>query len=106
MGVIAADVLTGIRAQFQPGPGITFLDSATYGLPPQATVDALQQATLAWQAGTADWIADWDEPSDDAPRAFASLIGAPADTIATIPARPCSECWATTDSSVGRVTWW
>ena len=38
MGVIAADVLTGIRAQFQPGPGITFLDSATYGLPPQATV--------------------------------------------------------------------
>lgn len=90
MGVIAADALAatfaGIRAQFQPGAGITFLDSATYGLPPQATVDALQQATLAWQAGTADWIADWDEPSDDAPRAFASLIGAPADTIATIPA--------------------
>ena len=78
--------LSAIRAQFRPGPGITYLDSATYGLPPQATVGALQQATLAWQAGTADWIADWDEPSDDAPRAFASLIGAPADTIATIPA--------------------
>ena len=32
MGVIAADFLTGIRAQFQPGPGITFLDSANYAV--------------------------------------------------------------------------
>jgi len=84
--VIAADALAGIRAQFKPGEGVTYLDSATYGLPPLATVAALQRATLAWQAGTGDWIADWDEPSDQAPVAFASLIGAPADTIATIPA--------------------
>lgn len=84
--MIAADALAGIRAQFKPGEGVTYLDSATYGLPPQETVAALQRATLAWQAGTADWIADWDEPSDQAPIAFASLIGAPADTIATIPA--------------------
>ena len=93
MGVIAAksllgatEALAGIRAQFQPGEGITYLDTATYGLPPQATVEALQRAILAWQAGTGDWMNDWDEPSDSAPRDFAALIGAPADTIATIPA--------------------
>jgi selenocysteine lyase/cysteine desulfurase len=81
-----ADVLAGMRGQFQPGEGITYLDTATYGLPPRATVEALQRALLAWQAGTGDWISDWDEPTDRAPRDFASLIGAPADTIATIPA--------------------
>ena len=35
-----------IRAQFRPGPGITYLDTATYGLPAQATVDAIHQAEL------------------------------------------------------------
>lgn len=86
MGVIAADALADIRSQFQPGQGITYLDTATYGLPPRATVETMQRAILAWQAGTGDWLSDWDEPSDEAPRAFASLIGAPANTIATIPA--------------------
>ena len=85
-GAAVADALAPLRAQFQPGEGITYLDTATYGLPPRATVEALQRALLAWQAGTGDWITDWDEPTDSAPRDFASLIGAPADTIATIPA--------------------
>ncbi len=86
MGLTAQDQLAAIRAQFRPGDGITYLDTATYGLPPQATVDALDRATALWQAGTADWIADWDLPSNSAPHDFASLIGAPADTIAAIPA--------------------
>jgi selenocysteine lyase/cysteine desulfurase len=86
MGLIAADPLAGIRTQFRPGDGITYLDTATYGLPPLATVDALENALRAWQSGTGDWINDWDEPTDEAPRNFAALIGAPADTIATIPA--------------------
>jgi selenocysteine lyase/cysteine desulfurase len=86
MGLITTDPLAGIRSQFRPGEGITYLDTATYGLPPLATVQALEAAIRAWQAGTGDWIRDWDEPTDQAPRDFASLIGAPADTIATIPA--------------------
>jgi selenocysteine lyase/cysteine desulfurase len=88
MGVSPATTadLAAIRAQFHPAPGITYLDSATYGLPPQATVDALDRATRDWQAGTADWMTDWDAPSDQAPRDFARLIGAPEETIATIPA--------------------
>jgi selenocysteine lyase/cysteine desulfurase len=86
MGLIAADPLAGIREQFRPGEGVTYLDTATYGLPPLATVEALEAALRAWQAGTGDWVNDWDEPTDQAPRDFATLIGAPADTIATIPA--------------------
>ena len=85
-GSVADADLAAIRDQFQPAAGITYLDTATYGLPPQATVNALQEATLAWQAGTGNWQSDWDLPTDQAPRDFASLIGAPADTIATIPA--------------------
>ena len=76
-----------IRAQFHPAPGITYLDSATYGLPPQATVDALDQATRGrGRRAPATGSTDWDEPTDQAPRDFARLIGAPEDTIATIPA--------------------
>jgi selenocysteine lyase/cysteine desulfurase len=86
MGLIAADPLAAIRSQFHPAEGIIYLDTATYGLPPVATVEALETALRAWQAGTGEWIRDWDEPSDQAPRDFASLIGAPSDTIATIPA--------------------
>ncbi len=86
MGLIATDPLAGIRTQFRPAEGVTYLDTATYGLPPQATVDALETALRAWQAGTGDWISDWDAPTDQAPRDFATLIGAPPDTIATIPA--------------------
>jgi selenocysteine lyase/cysteine desulfurase len=88
MGVSPATTadLAAIRAQFHPADGTTYLDSATYGLPPQATVDALDEATRKWQAGTGDWVTDWDAPTDQAPRDFARLIGATEDTIATIPA--------------------
>ena len=86
MGVIAADPLAAIRTQFRPGEGITYLDTATYGLPPLATVEALEAAIRAWQAGTGNWIDDWDAPTDRALHDFATLIGAPPDTIAAIPA--------------------
>ncbi|MDG7041481.1 MAG: hypothetical protein JRN22_00305, partial [Nitrososphaerota archaeon] len=65
--------LAEIRAQFSPAPGIAYLDSATYGLPPGATVEAIQRALAAWSAGTGDWIEDWDRPSDACRGDFASL---------------------------------
>lgn len=86
MGVTLADTLAGVRGQFEPAEGSTYLDTATYGLPPRATVDVLADALRAWQAGTADWISDWDQPSDAAPRHFTRLIGAAPGTIATLPA--------------------
>ena len=50
------DALGEIRALFEPAPGTIYLDAATYGLPPRATVAAMHQAIDEWQAGSADWV--------------------------------------------------
>ena len=87
MGLAASSTdLGAIRALFDPGAGIAYLDTATYGLPPRPTVAALERALRAWQAGTGDWIEDWDRPTDRVREDFASLIGADAAEVSTIPA--------------------
>ena len=63
-----------------------YLDTATYGLPPRPTVDALHRFLAAWSAGTGDWMADWDQPSDRCRTAFAGLIGVRPGDVACIPA--------------------
>ncbi len=80
------DLQAAIRARFSPAPGLTYLDAATYGLPPDSTVRAMADALEGWRTGTARWIDDWDRPSDAARGHFAELIGANADDIALIPA--------------------
>ncbi len=75
-----------IRALFTPAPGIAYLDSATYGLPPEPTVRAIRGALEAWQAGTADWIVDWDRPAEAARSSFANLIGAATEAVSLMPA--------------------
>jgi hypothetical protein len=85
--VAAAPVdLASIRALFKSAPGTIYLDTATYGLPPQPTVDALNEAIAAWQAGSASWRVDWDEPADECRASFASLVGAKESEVARIPA--------------------
>jgi selenocysteine lyase/cysteine desulfurase len=74
-----------VRAMFAPAAGLTYLDAATYGLPPTPAVEAMERALRGWRAGTARWIEDWDRPSDAARADFASLIGATAADIALIP---------------------
>ncbi len=73
------------RALFHPAPRSIYLDTATYGLPPDPTVAAMGEAIAAWQAGTAHWKDDWDEPLEVTSALFADLIGAPHGTIARIP---------------------
>jgi selenocysteine lyase/cysteine desulfurase len=75
-----------IRQLFSPMPGVAYLDSATYGLPPAPTVAAMRAALEAWQAGTADWIADWDRPAEAARASFAALVGTTAERVALLPA--------------------
>jgi selenocysteine lyase/cysteine desulfurase len=75
-----------IRSYFSPAAGTTYLDTATYGLPPRPTVEALERAVRAWQAGTADWLEDWDRPSDSCRVDFAALIGADPSEISAVPA--------------------
>ena len=70
---------------FAPAPGITYLDAATYGLPPTATVEAMERALAGWRSGTARWVDDWDRPAEAARGLFAELIGASAADIALIP---------------------
>src|SRR5438132_5383719 len=82
----APDPLVEIRSLFSPAPGLVYLDTATYGLPPRPTIDALHRFLAAWSAGTGDWMADWDQPSDRCRTAFAGLIGVRPGDVACIPA--------------------
>jgi selenocysteine lyase/cysteine desulfurase len=80
------DSLADVRALFDPAPNTIYLDSATYGLPPRPTVEAMHAAIEHWRAGSASWVRDWDQCGEDCRTHFASLIGAPTETIALIPA--------------------
>lgn len=71
---------------FAPTDGLSYLDSATYGLPPIPTVDALSGALSAWQAGSAYWIDDWDVAADRARASFAGLVGLPPGDVSLAPA--------------------
>lgn len=74
-----------VRALFHPEPDTTYLDAATYGLPPLPTVRALEAATRDWQAGRANWREDWDRQGDVCRALFAQLIGAATEEIALVP---------------------
>lgn len=75
-----------IRALFAPEPGSTYLDSATYGLPPEPTLRVMREALDAWTAGTANWIEDWDRVGERGRAAFAALLGVDAGRVALVPA--------------------
>ena len=74
-----------VRALFAPAPGSTYLDTATYGLPPEPTRRALAAALDAWTAGTANWIEDWDRAGERARAAFGAIVGADPSRVALMP---------------------
>lgn len=74
-----------IRAQFHPDPGLTYLDTATYGLPPDRALEALRRAEEEWIGGTGVWV-EWDRQSDRARQAFARLMKASPARVALLPA--------------------
>ena len=69
---------------FNPAKGLTYLDTATYGLPPEPTIRVMREALHAWEAGTAGWV-EWDRQSERARVAFARLMGAPPSRVALLP---------------------
>ena len=73
-----------IRALFNPDPGLTYLDTATYGLQPEPTLHAMRDAEHAWQAGTTSWV-EWDRQAERARTTFGPLIGATASQVALMP---------------------
>jgi selenocysteine lyase/cysteine desulfurase len=82
---VATDPLAEARALFTPAPGIIYLDTATYGLPPRPTVEALHRAIDTWQAATANWIVDWDARGEACRAAYAQLTGIPPQNVALVP---------------------
>ena len=80
------DRLRQVRELFDPAPGSTYLDTATYGLPPRPTVDVMHKAVADWQSGTADWVQAWDRAGESARAAFAQLINVPEASVALEPA--------------------
>ena len=65
--------------RWRPEPG--WLNTASYGLPPAPTVEAVQRALLEWQRGARPWT-DWDASTGRARRAFARLVGAAPEDVA------------------------
>jgi selenocysteine lyase/cysteine desulfurase len=67
------------RALFAPeGP---YLNTASYGLPPQPAWDALQQALEEWRHGRTSWEG-WNAATDRARAAFARLVNADPANVA------------------------
>jgi len=73
------------RAAFDIASGITYMDAATYGLPPRDTIAAMREALDAWAGGTADWVEDWDRPAEQTRADFAALVRVPESSVALLP---------------------
>ncbi|WBQ06448.1 aminotransferase class V-fold PLP-dependent enzyme [Kribbella sp. CA-293567] len=74
--------MTSIRlAQQEFAPAGIYLNTATFGLPPRASWNALQHALTGWQAGTVSAVG-YDEPLGRARAAYAELAGVAPELIA------------------------
>ena len=62
-------------------PEGTYLNTASYGLPPRPAWDALQEALEDWRSGRTSWE-HWGIPGEEARASFARLVGVPAETVA------------------------
>jgi selenocysteine lyase/cysteine desulfurase len=71
--------LAQAQTLWKPEPG--WLNTASYGLPPRPAWDALQAALHDWHVGRTSWEG-WDESTARSRRAFAGLVGVPAQDVA------------------------
>jgi selenocysteine lyase/cysteine desulfurase len=62
-------------------PEGTYLNTASFGLPPRHAWDALQEALDDWRTGRTSWE-HWGEATEAARRSFARLIGVEPATVA------------------------
>ncbi|SCE69169.1 Selenocysteine lyase/Cysteine desulfurase [Micromonospora coriariae] len=64
---------------WQPEPG--WLNTASYGLPPEPAWTAMQEALADWRVGRTSWEG-WGDSVQRARTAFAGLIGVPGEDVA------------------------
>ena len=62
-------------------PAGTYLNTASFGLPPRPAWDALQAALDDWRTGRTSWE-HWGKATESARGSFARLIGVEASTVA------------------------
>jgi selenocysteine lyase/cysteine desulfurase len=67
------------RALWEPAG--TYLNTASYGLPPRTAWEALQRALEDWRGGRTSWE-HWGVPGEEARASFARLVHVPAETVA------------------------
>ncbi|MBO9532027.1 MAG: aminotransferase class V-fold PLP-dependent enzyme [Solirubrobacteraceae bacterium] len=79
-GAGAGESFVAARGEFSP-EGI-FLNSASFGLPPQATLAAVTEALEEWRTGTAD-LPGYDDPVTRSRALFAELVGVDPGLVAT-----------------------
>ena len=72
------------EAQELWSPTTTYLDTASYGLPPRPAWDALRSALADWHVGRTSWE-HWGIPGEEARSSFARLVGVPVESVATGP---------------------
>jgi selenocysteine lyase/cysteine desulfurase len=73
--------LTLAAAQELWSPSGTYINTASYGLPPRPAWSALQAALEDWHGGRTSWE-EWGEPGEQARGSFARLLGVPVETVA------------------------
>jgi selenocysteine lyase/cysteine desulfurase len=61
-------------------PKTIYLNTATYGLPPEPSWDALQDALEDWRGGRTSFYR-WDESVTGARRAFGRIVGVPEEWV-------------------------
>jgi selenocysteine lyase/cysteine desulfurase len=69
-------------SEYEGTPTRGYLDSATYGLPPRSTLDALNAAHEGWR--TRKRWRDWEEDGEACRELFAGLVGARGEDIAIV----------------------
>ena len=65
-------------------PAGTYLNTASYGLPPRPAWHALQEALEDWRGGRTSWE-HWGAPGEEARASFARMVGVPTETVAIGP---------------------
>jgi selenocysteine lyase/cysteine desulfurase len=71
--------LEDAQALWQPSG--SYLNTASYGLPPTTAWEALQAALADWRSGRTSWE-HWGIPGEDARASFARLVGVAVETVA------------------------
>ena len=62
-------------------PETLYLNTASYGLPPDPAWDALQAVLADWRGGRTSWEG-WGDATESARASFARLVGVPTDWVA------------------------